>query len=475
MLLYDNRSRLRLLLQLYGSIYQSSWRFFLFIIVYTVGLLMLRQYWPEYLPKVDHPYAAQSFATLIGFSVCFRTNIAWCRYWEACQEVTQMYSKWTDAKMQLQGFINSSRLTAKGENLRKLDWYDFEISHLFSVLSAVSVERLTRGDLRRMEMRTEKGVAWSEQVVFRERLRTKDLTGYRALIPMHIHRFDNMRGPSRLTSRLSVIQQEEPKRKWNSMKTTPTEMSMQLRELKAQWEVRVSVIGDLSKEEYLLVGRAKDRVGLVLLWLNELVTNLQPLLLVPPPILSRVYQELSNGGLGYSQAEKLSDIPFPFIFAQLLTVSVTFMSIVTPLAFTVVTGGSWITPVMASGAVLSFWCLNEIAKELENPFGSDLDDLPLLDCHERFVDLLRAQHFERLPQDRACGLLHTDLRTISSKIRNKNSIYTNPDFVTKREAHPKRGTRRSSTKIEVDAEQSRDIYIVQRGVSPQARSSIMGD
>eukprot|EP00657_Telonema_sp_P-1_P005202 TRINITY_DN22410_c0_g1_i1.p1 TRINITY_DN22410_c0_g1~~TRINITY_DN22410_c0_g1_i1.p1 ORF type:complete len:106 (-),score=32.37 TRINITY_DN22410_c0_g1_i1:135-452(-) len=39
---------------------------------------------------------------------------------------------------------------------------------------------------------------------------------------------------------------------------------------------------------------------------------------VPPPILSRVYQELSNGLLEFDQAKKVSDIPFPFPYAQIV-------------------------------------------------------------------------------------------------------------------------------------------------------------
>merc|ERR1719316_2486132 len=33
---------------------------------------------------------------------------------------------------------------------------------------------------------------------------------------------------------------------------------------------------------------------------------------------SRCYQELSNGMLGYNQSLKISDVPFPFIFAHIL-------------------------------------------------------------------------------------------------------------------------------------------------------------
>lgn len=34
------------------------------------------------------------------------------------------------------------------------------------------------------------------------------------------------------------------------------------------------------------------------------------------------------------------------------------------------------------------WCLNEVAKELENPFGHDSNDITLSDFHLNFVDSL---------------------------------------------------------------------------------------
>merc|ERR1712224_1147150 len=143
------------------------------------------------------------------------------------------------------------------------------------------------------------------------------------------------------------------------------------------WQTPVSIVGDLSARELRKLRDAKDRPGLVLMWLGEMVTDLQPHLLVPPPVLSRVYQELSNGSLGFSQAMKLSDIPFPFIFAQTPAVAIIIFGVISPIAFTVITGDSWITPVISTATVISLWSLNEIAKELENPFGEEANNIPL--------------------------------------------------------------------------------------------------
>lgn len=331
-----------------------------------------------------------------------------------------MFSKWSDAYAQLQGFINSTiktkRLSSDNiEHIEKLDHARCEIIHLFTVLSAVSVERLARGDIRRMEMRRRKGVAWQEQVVFRENLREKDLTGSRNLIPFTVVKLKDSKfsvmapeysdeGDIRpIEEDMDEDEKEEAlnaKKKLRMQIPSRTRMSLVLAQIRDNWEHPVSVVGDLSRDELVQLRDAKDRPGLVLMWLGELVTDLQPTVLVPPPILSRVYQELSNGSLGFSQAMKLSDIPFPFIFAQMLAVSITGFAVISPIAFTVISGDSWMTPVLSTGAVLAFWALNEIAMELENPFGEDANNLPLYDAHERFAEYCIELHGTCLPKGR---------------------------------------------------------------------------
>ena len=40
---------------------------------------------------------------------------------------------------------------------------------------------------------------------------------------------------------------------------------------------------------------------------------------VPPPIQSRMYQEMSNGMLGFNNAMKIHDTPFPFPWLQIVS------------------------------------------------------------------------------------------------------------------------------------------------------------
>jgi len=428
MLLYDNKGRTRLILQVYGSIYRRVWFTALVVAVYSCTLHVAFWYFlPHWRPNLDSPYTAQSLSVLISFSVCFRTNIAWNRYWEACQEITFMYSKWCDAYSQLQGFITSKikSPTTGGNEAMKLEHLRFEITHYFSMLSAMAVERLLRGDIRRMQLRRSQGAAWSEQVVFREHLRYHDIVGSKRLCrtkPIDFQELQRMskRSPSgdeELGEGMPLPQPARTTRCFRRRTAAHARPSSKLKKLgkdhirnasvytshaedEDTWQGPLPIIGSISNEEKTRLQVSEDRPNLVISWVYQSVTELAPMLSVPAPILSRVYQEISNGALGYSQAEKLADIPFPFIFAQLLALMVLVFALVSPITFEIISGKTPITPFISTAVVLSFWSLNEMAKELENPLGIEANNVPVVDYHERYLAFLGEIHACELPEDR---------------------------------------------------------------------------
>merc|ERR1711933_604699 len=46
------------------------------------------------------------------------------------------------------------------------------------------------------------------------------------------------------------------------------------------------------------------------------------------------------------------------------------------------------SPCIAFLLFAALWGVNEVAKELENPFGSDINDISVADFHLRFIDVL---------------------------------------------------------------------------------------
>jgi len=142
------------------------------------------------------------------------------------------------------------------------------------------------------------------------------------------------------------------------------------------------VIGGVSDREALMLRRARGppaKVALVFLWLQEFVIREQihgSLGGVAPPIVSRIPQYLSDGHMWYNSARKMSYIPFPFAHAQMATLFVLCSTVLMPCLMLSKTE-VWFGLVLNFVTVLLFAGLNELSKELEYPFRSMPNDLPL--------------------------------------------------------------------------------------------------
>ena len=58
---------------------------------------------------------------------------------------------------------------------------------------------------------------------------------------------------------------------------------------------------------------------------------LSGLVAVPPPIATRIFQNLANGYTNMIDAQKITDIPIPFPYTQMVTLLLVLCSIATPL------------------------------------------------------------------------------------------------------------------------------------------------
>lgn len=136
---------------------------------------------------------------------------------------------------------------------------------------------------------------------------------------------------------------------------------------------------DFDDDSMRFADDAHDVCEVVLQWIQRLIVeaNGRETIKVAPPILSRVYNQLGNGIVKLNNARKITNFPIPFPFAQMITV----MLLVHWVVAAVICSTSIENPVWAGllsfAVVLSFWSINFIALELEDPFGDDANDLPI--------------------------------------------------------------------------------------------------
>lgn len=107
-------------------------------------------------------------------------------------------------------------------------------------------------------------------------------------------------------------------------------------------------------------------------------------------------------------------------FAQLLLLLLVAFSVLIPLYVIVFTKSRVVGPILCFFLFESLWCLNEVAKELENPFGQDMNDISLPDFHLRFVDNLetvsQCEQRQMLDPGDDCGDFNPDdLRSLANQ------------------------------------------------------------
>jgi len=151
------------------------------------------------------------------------------------------------------------------------------------------------------------------------------------------------------------------------------------------------VIGNVSDAEIEKLQEARGplaKVSLVSMWLLELISREYQAGStgnVAPPIISRLYQFVSDGLAGYNQARKIACIPFPFPHAQITTLFMLVVDFfVTPLLMVTFVFNPLMGAVLNLFSVLCFTGLHEVAREIEDPFQNVPNDVPLNNYQAQF-------------------------------------------------------------------------------------------
>lgn len=133
----------------------------------------------------------------------------------------------------------------------------------------------------------------------------------------------------------------------------------------------------LGNEALKAVKESNAKVQLVFQWIQHLIVEAigTGVLAIPPPILSRAFQEIASGMVAFEEAIKISTIPFPFPYAQTTECLLLMHWVVTPLVVAQWVSTPWWGALFSFITVFIYWSLNSIATEIENPFGADANDI----------------------------------------------------------------------------------------------------
>lgn len=288
-------------------------------------------------PWSQHPYTFQLFAAVVGFGLVFRAQLAYARYWESRTALASLGSKWTDAALQITAFSspsspNSPPLIAT-------------ITHQLSLLHALTLQSLRNdSDVNNLSLHT-----------------------------------PSTPPPSLDIARVANL---PPSRKFKNLFITSHNDNPKLQQ-QIYCTSKFPVVGILTPRDLATT--------LALQTNNERISHLMQQLLstvmahvrdntidAPPPIVSRVFQVLSEGHeRGVFAGRKVAETPFPLPFAMVIEFLV--LTFICGLPFIL---GSYLTSYIAIGVLsfltsLAYVSLNVVGRMLEEPFGADHNDLPL--------------------------------------------------------------------------------------------------
>jgi hypothetical protein len=141
------------------------------------------------------------------------------------------------------------------------------------------------------------------------------------------------------------------------------------------------VLGGVSDSEVKLLNETRGpyaKVMLCSMWVQEFISR--EYLAgstgdVAPPIISRVYQFLSDGTIGYNQARKIAYVPHPFPHTQLTVLYILVTMFIFPLLMWSFTNNTVYAIVLNFITVLCFVGLHEVAREVSVRYEVPLDSM----------------------------------------------------------------------------------------------------
>jgi len=333
MFVYRKGSPWYLIFSMYGSAIPRACIPGLFSAVVSFMLDVFVPYDSYLKHLIEHPYPFQPFAYIAAFVLVFRTNIAYNRYWEMATQVHLMTAKWGDALAEAVTFDELPRGKTpeeRGKKLASRRRFQALMVRRFSLMHGVALQYLRRDD-----------------------------------------QLDN----------LSHVSPHAPTSVPMGLGTFGGPFGHESRH-EAAWQL-MEVLGGLCEFERSRLVSAHDRVGYLMANILHLINQRRADggLGVDAPVLSRLYQLLSDGMLGFRQARKIEDINFPWPYTQAVSAYLAVFTVLFPLLLSKFANDGewkviWIGPMISFITVTSYAALHKVAKALEDPFVHPPNDLP---------------------------------------------------------------------------------------------------
>jgi len=320
---------------------------------------------------ISHPYAFQLFAYMLGFLIVFRTNFAYQRYWEAMGALQAMGAKWIDGVCMgivfdagrsddhlLNGMFDIHSLrsheTTKVKGGPAHSEYAQDLCHLCSLMHALALMHL-RGDQDLNNIKAAKDSrgafiemrgTWTQSFSDKATVEIQDLG---------IPRFDD--------EHLQKVFKRQRLRVLGGLSDNERKaLEMNCHGKPFCSEARVSMVESWFMRR--LIARQKFEQG------ESAATS--------PPILSRLYQVISDGTLNFASASKISNTPFPFPYHNLIGILLWTYTFCAPFLINGCILEVGARAILSFLVVFVYHSLAAVGDNLEDPYTPyDPNELPL--------------------------------------------------------------------------------------------------
>jgi predicted membrane chloride channel (bestrophin family) len=337
------------------------------------------------------PFIVMIYATAVGYLLVMRTNIALERWMSAMSQVEVMLSRWADAYNALNSFFAGKK--ASEEEMERIQLFRIRIAHWFSIMACLAFSTLRARSLRSLK-----------DIPIQPRY---PLNGLPTQLQRRTTR-QSFRAPRSQSSAASLdcVTATDPRVKTSS----------------PSGREPLVVLHAPSPEEVRLLEPSSDKVNTVCLWIIQsiMIEVRAKTLDSPPPIVTRVFQEISSGMLGFQQAHKVAMVPFPFPFSQMVALLLWAVYITFPFFIDIFTKNIIITPVLSFVLATCYSCINQLSIELEDPFGYSYNEIDVEIMNNAFNTLLEDTLWG--PLEPPVGKTHDLERTIRDGIATDYNV-----------------------------------------------------
>ena len=345
---------------------------------------------------LSHPYTFQLVGLVFGYLTIYRINISYNRYWEGVTMVKNMHSKWADACAQTINFDRSK----SGECDVTSDPFCCHVVRLFSQMSAMATMRLHVVEPGQSILFEELESRTAQEGKLKP-LDAKQTSARRAsLVGKLKHRESTKRmvapapppAATSVGSGLANAVEDRSRAALGAVAQVASYHNLNSAYVSKESKIRELAAGISTSERRLLLAAPCPVFATAQRIQRTIITRHHAGGVgAPPPIVSRVFQEISNGLLAYNNATKMKEIPVPFGYVQLNALFLNlFAPFLCPIAIASFTPTMWLSLLTTGITVLSYYALFIVANEMEDPFGTNTNDMPMLSYHEEFCAMLCA-------------------------------------------------------------------------------------